>query len=243
MNGRVGIVTGAARGMGAAIAEAIVAEGGRVVIGDVLDEEAEATAARLGDAAVAVRLDVRSADDWAAAVALAGERFGHLDALVNNAGINGRRRIQKLPLEDWQRFLDINLTGPFLGMQACADPMIAAGGGAIVNVSSIQGLAGSPYNHGYVASKFGLRGLTKSVALELAPQGVRVNSIHPGFVRTPMVAEMPDDVVPIPLGRPGQPVDVANLVLFLLSDEASYATGGEYVLDGGTVQQIAAPPG
>ena len=164
--------------------------------------------------------------------------YGHLDTLVNNAGVTLRKRVQRFPIEDFNRIIGINLTGAFLGMRASIDAMIAAGGGAIVNVSSIQGIHGTPYNHAYVASKFGLRGLTKSAALELAPHNIRVNSIHPGLIRTPMVEQMPDGVIPIPLGRPGQPEDIANLMLFLLSDEASYATGAEYVLDGGSLQNM-----
>ncbi len=242
MAGRVGIISGGARGMGAETARVLVREGARVVIGDVLLDVGAATAAELGDAARFVPLDVTEADDWTRAVATAVDDFGHLDLLVNNAGVTTRRRIQRFPLEDFQRIVGINLTGAFLGMRASTEAMIAAGGGAIVNVSSIQGIHGTPYNHAYVASKFGLRGLTKSAALELAPHGIRVNSIHPGLIRTPMVEHMPDDLIPIPLGRPGQPADVANLILFLASDEASYATGAEFVLDGGSLQNMRRDP-
>ena len=153
-----------------------------------------------------------------------------------------RKRVQTYPIDEFNRIIGVNLTGAFLGMRACVEPMIDAGGGAIVNVSSTQGIHGTPYNHAYVASKFGLRGLTKSAALELAPHNIRVNSIHPGLIRTPMVAQMPDDLIPIPLGRPGQVEDIANLMLFLLSDEASYATGAEYVLDGGSLQNMMRDP-
>jgi 3alpha(or 20beta)-hydroxysteroid dehydrogenase len=243
MDGRVAIVTGGVRGIGAATGRALVREGCRVVIGDLLADEGQALADELGEAATYVALDVTSADDWARIVSFAVDTHGHLDTLVNNAGVSGRRRIQRYPVEDFRRVLDINLTGPFLGMQACSDAMIAAGGGAIVNVSSIQGLRGTPHAHGYVASKFGLRGITKSVALELAPHGIRVSSVHPGLIRTPMVEHLADDVIPVPLGRPGQPEDVASLILFLVSGEASYATGAEYVLDGGTVQGIATTHG
>jgi 3alpha(or 20beta)-hydroxysteroid dehydrogenase len=238
LDGRVGIISGAARGIGAATARAMVREGCSVVLGDLRDDEGQALATQLGDAALFVPLDVTRLVDWERAVATATSHFGHLDLLVNNAGIAGRRRIQRYPLADFQHVVDVNLTGPFLGMRSCADAMIAAGGGSIVNVSSIQGVRGTPHAHGYVASKWGLRGLTKSVALELAPQGIRVNSIHPGLIRTPMVEKFPDDLIPIPLGRPGQPEDVASLIVFLASAEASYATGAEFVLDGGTVQGI-----
>lgn len=242
MAGRVGIISGAARGMGAETARVLVREGASIVIGDVLSDEGHAVAEEIGDAATFVPLDVTSADQWAAAVETAVSTYGHLDTLVNNAGVTLRKRVQRFPIEDFNRIIGINLTGAFLGMRASIDSMIAAGGGSIVNVSSIQGIHGTPYNHAYVASKFGLRGLTKSAALELAPHNIRVNSIHPGLIRTPMVEQMPDGVIPIPLGRPGQPEDIANLMLFLLSDEASYATGAEYVLDGGSLQNMMRDP-
>ena len=238
MAGRVGIISGAARGMGAETARVLVREGAAIVIGDVLADEGRRSPRRSATAATFVPLDVTQPDQWAAAGRTAVSTYGHLDTLVNNAGVTLRKRVQRFPIEDFNRIIGINLTGAFLGMRASIDPMIAAGGGAIVNVSSIQGIHGTPYNHAYVASKFGLRGLTKSAALELAPHNIRVNSIHPGLIRTPMVEQMPDGVIPIPLGRPGQPEDIANLMLFLLSDEASYATGAEYVLDGGSLQNM-----
>jgi 3alpha(or 20beta)-hydroxysteroid dehydrogenase len=246
MAGRVAIISGGARGMGAETARVLAREGASVVIGDVLVDEGRAVAAEIAGegrgAATFVPLDVTRADQWASVVSTAVSAYGHLDTLVNNAGVTLRKRVQRYPIEDFNRIIGINLTGAFLGMRASVDAMIAAGGGAIVNVSSIQGIHGTPYNHAYVASKFGLRGLTKSAALELAPHGIRVNSIHPGLIRTPMVEHMPDDLIPIPLGRPGQPADIANLMLFLLSDEASYATGAEYVLDGGSLQNMMRDP-
>lgn len=242
MAGRVGIITGGARGMGAETARVLAREGASVVIGDVLEDEGRAVAEEIGGAATFVPLDVSQADQWARAVETAVSAYGRLDTLVNNAGIVLRKRVQNYPIDEFKRILGVNLTGAFLGMQACVDQMIAAGGGAIVNVSSTQGIHGTPYNHAYVASKFGLRGLTKSAALELAPHRIRVNSIHPGLIRTPMVAQMPDDLIPIPLGRPGQVEDIANLMLFLLSDAASYATGAEYVLDGGSLQNMRRDP-
>ena len=246
MAGRVGIISGGARGMGAETARVLVREGASIVIGDVLEDEGRAVAEEIANewagAATFVPLDVTKAEDWDRAVATATSTYGHLDTLVNNAGVTLRKRVQRFPIEDFNRIVGINLTGAFLGMRASIDSMIAAGGGAIVNVSSIQGIHGTPYNHAYVASKFGLRGLTKSAALELAPHNIRVNSIHPGLIRTPMVEHMPDDLIPIPLGRPGQPEDIANLMLFLLSDEASYATGAEYVLDGGSLQNMRRDP-
>ncbi|WP_370249485.1 glucose 1-dehydrogenase [Nocardioides sp.] len=240
--GKVALVTGASRGIGAACARALVAEGASVVLADVLDVEGEALAAELaaghGGRALYVHLDVTDEEGWTAAVALAVESFGRLDVLVNNAGIANGGQLQRFKMDKWHQILDVNLTGPFLGMRAAADAMIAAGGGSIINNSSIEGLRGTPWAHGYVASKWGLRGLTKSVAMELAPHGIRVNSLHPGLIRTPITEGIPDDFIPIPLGRAGQPEDVASFVLFLASDESSFATGTEFVVDGGTVNQI-----
>jgi len=238
VDGKAALISGGARGIGAASARALVAEGARVVIGDILDDEGGKVADELGDAARYVHLDVTNPDDWSAAVEATVAEFGRLNVLFNNAGIANGAAINRFTLEKWQRIIDINLTGPFLGIRAATDALIAAGGGSIINNSSIEGLRGTSWAHGYVASKWGLRGLTKSVAVELAPHGIRVNSLHPGLIRTPITEGIPDDMVPIPLGRPGQPEDVASFVVFLASDESSYATGSEFVIDGGTVNQI-----
>lgn len=238
LEGKIALVTGGARGIGAAAAAALAAEGAKVVIGDVLDEAGEAVAKDLGDAARYVHLDVTSPEDWTSAVATTVAEFGGLNVLFNNAGIVNGAAVNRFKLEKWREIIDVNLTGPFLGIRAATDPMIAAGGGSIINNSSIEGLRGTSWAHGYVASKWGLRGLTKSVAVELAPHGIRVNSLHPGLIRTPITEGFPDDQIPIPLGRPGRPEDVASFVVFLASDESSYATGTEFVVDGGTVNQI-----
>ena len=238
VEGKVVLISGGARNIGGASARMLVAEGAKVVIGDLLDEEGQALADELGDPARYVHLDVTSEGDWAAAVALAVAEFGGLHVLFNNAGIFNGGQLQRYEREQWQQMLDVNLTGAFLGMQAAADAMIASGGGSIINTSSIEGLRGTPWAHGYVASKWGLRGLTKSAAMELAPHGIRVNSLHPGRIRTPATDAMPDDLIPIPLGRPGLPDEVATFVLFLASDESSFATGAEFVMDGGTVTAI-----
>lgn len=241
--GKVALISGGARNIGGASARLLVAEGARVVIGDLLDEEGAALADELchefgQSSARYVHLDVTSEEDWAAAVETTVAAFGRLDVLFNNAGIFNGGMLQRYRTAQWQEMLDVNLTGAFLGARAAADALIAAGGGSIINTSSIEGLRGTPWAHGYVASKWGLTGLTKSLAMELAPHRVRVNSIHPGRISTPATDQMPEDLIPIPLGRPGQPDEVAAFVLFLASDESSFATGSEFVVDGGTVMHI-----
>lgn len=238
VDNKVALITGGARGIGAASARMLIAEGARVLIGDILDDVGTALAEDLGDAARYVHLDVTSASDWTAAVGSALDSFGTLNVLVNNAGIVQLGPLKTLDVDRWQKVLDVNLTGPMLGTKAVIGPMIAAGGGSIINVSSIEGLRGAAYVHSYVASKWGLRGLTKSSALELASSNIRVNSIHPGFIRTPMTEHLPEDMVTTPLGRPGKPDEVATFVVFLASDESSFSTGSEYVVDGGLVTDV-----
>lgn len=221
--------------MGAAHARLLVAEGAQVVIGDILDDEGKALAEEIGPSARYVHLDVTQPEEWDAAVAVAVQEFGSLSVLVNNAGIVNGAPVHKFDLEQWRRILDVNLTGTFLGLRAAVPAMKKAGGGSIINVSSIEGLRGAPWAHGYVATKWGVRGLAKSAALELAPLGIRVNSLHPGLIRTPMTENIPDDMVTIPMGRPAAPEEVATFVLFLASDESSYATGAEFIVDGGLV--------
>ncbi|MBU8813264.1 SDR family oxidoreductase [Mycolicibacterium goodii] len=236
--GKVALISGGARGMGAAHARALVAEGAKVVIGDILDDEGAALAAELGEAARYVHLDVTVAEQWNAAVATATTDFGVLNVLINNAGIVALGAIGKFDMAKWQNVIDVNLTGTFLGMQACVGAMKAAGGGSIINVSSIEGLRGAAMVHPYVASKWAVRGLTKSAALELGAHQIRVNSIHPGFIRTPMTEHFPDDMLRIPLGRPGEVDEVSSFVVFLASDESRYATGAEFVMDGGLVNDV-----
>jgi 3alpha(or 20beta)-hydroxysteroid dehydrogenase len=224
--------------MGAADARMLVAEGAKVVIGDVLDEPGQALAEELGEAARYVHLDVTDYDQWQAAVDTAVKDFGELNVLVNNAGIVQLGPLKSLDIAKWQKVLDVNLTGAVMGIKAVIEPMTAAGGGSIINVSSIEGMRGAAWVHSYVASKWGLRGLTKSAALELAPAKIRVNSIHPGFIRTPMTKHLPDDMVKAPLGRPGTPDEVASFVVFLASDESSFSTGSEFVVDGGLITDV-----
>jgi 3alpha(or 20beta)-hydroxysteroid dehydrogenase len=239
VDGKVALISGGARGMGAAHAQALVSEGAQVVIGDVLDQEGEAVAEKIGESAYFVHLDVTDPDQWDAAVAAAIDRFGRLDALVNNAGIVKMAPLRGSSLSEWQQVLDVNLTGPYLGMRAVLEAMIGGGGGSIVNISSVEGLAGSAFLHSYVAAKFGLRGITKSAAVELASYGIRVNSIHPGLVHTPLSEGVTDEfMVPIPMRRGAAPGEVAAFVLFLISDESAYATGAEFVVDGGLTSYV-----
>jgi 3alpha(or 20beta)-hydroxysteroid dehydrogenase len=231
--GKVALITGAARGMGAAHARRFIAEGARVVLGDILDAEGAALAAELGFDARYIRLDVTKPDDWAAAVALCVADFGGLHILVNNAGIFGGAAIVDHPLDLWQRMIEINLTGVFLGIRAATSALVASGSGSIINISSVAGLRGAPGGSAYVASKFGVRGLTKAVAAELAPFGVRCNSVHPGIIDTPMAEGLNTQGYDYPLGRMARSEEVTNLVLYLASDEASYSTGSEFIVDGG----------
>jgi len=238
VDGKVVLISGGAQGMGASHAEMLVAEGAKVVIGDILDDKGQALADELGESARYVHLDVTQADQWDAAVAVANSEFGSLTGLVNNAGIVALGKIGKFDMVKWQQVIDVNLTGTFLGMQAVVEQLKAAGGGSIINVSSIEGLRGAPMVHPYVASKWAVRGLAKSAAIELGPSNIRVNSIHPGFIRTPMTKHFPDDMVTAPLRRPGQVEEVASFVVFLVSDESSFSTGAEFVMDGGLITDV-----
>ncbi|GIG66584.1 glucose 1-dehydrogenase [Phytomonospora endophytica] len=238
LDGKTVVVTGGARGLGAAFATAIVEGGGSVVIADVLDDEGGALAGLLGDAAVFAHLDVTDEAQWASAVATATDTFGGLHGLVNNAGISTGQFIEKEPLDHFERVLRINLTGVFIGMKAAIAPMRAAGGGSIVNISSAAGLMGLALTAGYGASKWGVRGLTKVAAVELGTDRIRVNSVHPGMTYTPMTSatgiQTGEGNYPnTPMGRVGLPEELAGAVVYLLSDAASYVTGAELAVDGG----------
>lgn len=234
--GRVALISGGASGMGAAHARAFVEHGAMVMLGDIADDTGQDLARSLGDAAAYVHLDVTRAEDWADAVRATEERFGSLNVLVNNAGVLEGGPLGTYTEKQWRRVLDINLTGPFLGLSAARDALVAARPAAVVNISSAAGIQGhSPY-HAYTASKFGVRGLTKSAALELAPHGVRVNSVHPGGIMTPMTGHA--DTGTVDRGdnvraRFGLPEEVTDVVVFLASVESSYCNGAEFVVDGG----------
>ncbi|MGD9996420.1 MAG: glucose 1-dehydrogenase [Ilumatobacteraceae bacterium] len=242
LDGKVAIITGAARGQGAAEARLFAAEGARVVVADVLDEQADALAEELGDVALAVHLDVSDEAQWEQAVSTAVRKFGSVHVLVNNAGIARYSPIADLPLAEYMAIVNVNQVGTFLGMRAVIPTMARAGGGSIVNISSTSGLVGAPGTAAYTSSKFAVRGMTKTAALELASAGIRVNSVHPGGVDTPMLrSDDMDDaaigldsfVASVPMRRLADPVELARLVLFLASDESSFCTGSEFVADGG----------
>ncbi|MET9538344.1 glucose 1-dehydrogenase [Streptomyces sp. NPDC006553] len=234
LDGKVVIVTGAARGQGAAEARLLAAAGARVVLTDVREEEGRSVAADLGGAAVFVRHDVTSADEWRTVTDTAVATYGGIDGLVNNAALWRTAPVESETYENVELLLRVNLLGPFLGIQAVLPALREAGGGSIVNVSSTAGRVGVPGHAAYGATKFGLRGLSRSAARDLAPYGVRVNSVHPGAVDTPMTTAVADrDWSHIPLGRMGRPEEVGELVAFLLSEASSYMTGAEFTIDGG----------
>jgi 3alpha(or 20beta)-hydroxysteroid dehydrogenase len=235
LSGKSALVTGAAGGQGAAAARRFVAEGADVTIADVADEAGKALADELG--ARYVHLDVSEEDDWAAALGACGP----VTVLVNNAGVLHFSLLHETTLADYERVIRVNQIGTFLGMRAVVPGMLEAGGGSIINVSSVEGLAAAPLLTAYTASKFAIRGMTKVAALELAGRGVRVNSVHPGVVDTGLLPTalggQPVDLAyvakRVPMRRVGQAAEIAELVLFLASDESSYCTGSEFVADGG----------
>jgi len=238
LGGKVAIVTGGARGQGEAEVRLFAAEGAKVVVSDVLVDAGKALAASLGDGVVFLRHDVSREDDWEAAIGLANERFGGLDVLVNNAGILHTATIANHTLADYERVVSVNQIGVFLGTRAVIEPMTQRGGGSIVNTSSGAGLRATKYCFAYAATKYAVTGMTASAALELARNRIRVNSIHPGLIDTPMVASDDPDatarlVRATPMRRAGQPEEIARVALFLASDESSYMTGAHVSVDGG----------
>ncbi|WP_437582523.1 SDR family oxidoreductase [Paramicrobacterium sp. CJ85] len=239
LTGKVIFVSGGARGLGEAYSRGIVAAGGKVVIGDLLDDDGRAVAADLGDDAHFVHLDVTDTASWEAAIAEAEEHFGRLDGLVNNAGVSASgTTVADEPLETFQKIIQINLVGVHTGMHFAIPALRRAGGGSIVNISSAAGLIGLALTSGYGAAKWGVRGLSKVAAVELGREKIRVNSVHPGMVLTPMTAptgiSTDEGAFPNnPFQRVGTPDELVGAVLYLLSDAASYTTGAEIAVDGG----------
>ena len=240
LDDKVALVTGAARGIGEAMARRFAAEGARLVLCDLLEEQVRKVADSLGDRALQVRCDVRREEDWPGFVAAARERFGRVDVLVNNAGIVRVRPLLETSLEDYLDVVRTNQVGVFLGMKAVAPAMRDAGGGSIINVSSINGQHGTAGLLAYCASKFAVTGMTQVAAQELGPLGIRVNSIHPGGIDTPMNSDEGfEDVDSVafyartPAGRIGRPEEVAELGVFLASDASDYLRGAAFVVDGG----------
>ena len=243
LDGKVALITGGARGMGKSHVRHFVAEGARVVFGDVLDDRGQAVAAKLPEGSCRyVHHDVTSESEWAAAVSTTVLAFGKLDVLVNNAGVLTFAPIADMPLAEFKRVLEINAVGCWLGMKSVIEPMTQAGGGSIVNISSVEGFTGAAGLSAYSASKFAVRGMTKAAAQELGQFGIRVNSVHPGGVLTSMTlsrADTFDHVDPevllkaMPIARFAEPAEISRLVMFLASDESSYSTGSEFTADGG----------
>ena len=253
LDGKVAIVSGGARGQGEAEVRLFAAEGAKVVFGDVLHDLGEAVAADVGPNAHYLPLDVTDPEAWQKAVAETTSRFGPPTVLVNNAGVLlfGVSMVDT-SLDDYMRVININQVGVFLGMKYTVPAMIEAGGGSIVNISSTNGIAGYGGTVAYTASKFAVRGMTKNAALELGQHGIRVNSIHPGGVDTAMTApdtlgdaisdeEREATFAMLPLGRVGQPVEIAHLAAYLASDDSSYSTGAEFIADGGMLAGVVNP--
>jgi 3alpha(or 20beta)-hydroxysteroid dehydrogenase len=237
VEGKVAVVTGGGGGIGGEAARLLVAEGASVLLADIRLEAAQMVAAGLGERAAAVALDVTNEEQWSATIAEAEASFGAVNVLVNSAGVASYSPVEQLEELEFRRVLDINLLGTFLGIKTVIPSMRRAGGGSIINISSLAGLVGLPQAAAYTASKWGVRGMTKSVAAEVGHEGIRVNSVHPGVIDTPMAAEVQgliDQIIPqLPLGRIGQAPEVGHYIVFLASDESSYATGTELALDGG----------
>jgi len=248
LDGKVALISGGARGQGAAEGRLFVREGAKVVLGDILDDEGKKVEAEIrasGGAATYVHLDVTREADWQAAVATAVQTYGKLDVLVNNAGILMRKKIEETSAEDWDRIMAVNVKGVFLGTKCALPAMRAAGGGSIINISSTAGLVGSPGGtSAYTATKGAVRLFTKSTAIQHARENIRCNSVHPGPAATEMIADVLADpeqwkgrLRRLPMGRAGTVDDVAYGVLYLASDESGYVTGSELVIDGGTTAE------
>jgi NAD(P)-dependent dehydrogenase (short-subunit alcohol dehydrogenase family) len=248
LEGKVALISGAARGIGEATARLLAREGAAVLLGDVLESEGRAVAdaiTKTGGKARFIKLDVRKEADWQQAVSLSESAYGKLNVLVNNAGVSGAQFGNELTEEAWRFIMDVNSSGVFLGVKTAIPALKRAGGGSIINMSSQLGVVGSKFTHpAYNASKGSVRTLTKAIAIQYARDGIRCNSVHPGPIDTPMAAGIFTDpaverqaLAQIPLGRRGRPEEVAHACLYLASDESSYVTGAELVVDGGWLAQ------
>lgn len=239
LKGKVALITGGSRGLGESYARAMVAQGARVVVADILDHDGQALVAELGEASRYFHLDVTSRSKWAKAVAFTLQEFGTLNVLINNAGIAHFSPIGEYKPEEWDTMIAINLTGVFNGVDAALDALKASAPSSIINVSSIAGLRGYSGLVGYNAAKFGVTGLTKSVALDVAQYGIRCNSIHPGLFDTPMTTGVSPIRKHVAIARAGRPEELSSLVVYLASDEASFCTGSEFICDGGELAGLA----
>lgn len=241
VDNKVALITGAAQGMGETHARLLLKEGAKVIITDLNAEKGEALAAELGENAFFVKHDVTNEEEWKNAVEEGEKKFGPINVLVNNAGISVSKSFQDTSLDDYMKIININQVSVFLGMKHTQPSMVKAGGGSMINISSINGLVSGAV--GYTDSKFAVRGITKAGAIQFAHDNIRVNSVHPGVIETPMVTEgdsyevIKEYAKMIPIGRMAQPEEVSNLILFLASDESVYSTGSEFIIDGGLTAQ------
>lgn len=238
LDGKVAIITGAARGQGEAEARLLAAHGAKVILTDILTEEGQAVAAQIGDSARFVAHDVASEAGWAHVVDIAVSTFGSVNVLVNNAAISRPLKLEDTDLPTYQHIIGVNQLGVFLGMRAVLEPMKRAGGGSIINVASVAGLQGTSTLFAYTASKWAVRGMSKSAALELARYNIRVNVINPGVIDTPINYDNPEKMNQVlvqttPMRRMGKPSEIAEAVLFIASDASSFATGADFTIDGG----------
>lgn len=239
LSGKVALISGGSRGLGESHARAMIAQGARVVVADILDDDGQALVAELGEASRYIHLDVTSRSEWAKAVAFTLQEFGTLNVLINNAGIAHFSPIGEYKPEQWDTMIAINLTGVFNGVDASLQALKAGAPSSIINVSSIAGLRGYSGLVGYNAAKFGVAGFTKSVALDVAQFGIRCNSIHPGVIDTPMTSNVGTRRKHVAMERTGRPEELSSLVVYLASDEASFCTGSEFICDGGESAGLA----
>ncbi|MEC5423192.1 glucose 1-dehydrogenase [Virgibacillus sp. C22-A2] len=236
LDDKVVVITGGARGLGASHVRRLSSEGAKVIFTDILEEDGKNLENELGENVIFVKHDVTSAEDWKNVVSKTEKTFGPINILVNNAGIDlPEVNLEEATEENFRKVIDVNQVSVFLGMKYVVSSMKKAGGGSIVNISSLAGIIGANKKIAYTASKFAVRGMTKAAALELGEYGIRVNSVHPGFIKTAMTEGLINDdlINAFPLKKAGEPEEVTNMVLYLASDESSYSTGSEFVIDGG----------